>query len=96
MRTTDNGNGKRAIRLGARRIHEETGISLPVCKVLAGWLRDPLGPFYAAHRREGRVPRLVRRARRAVALVPEGAYDAGYSNRFRVEIQGPAGSLVVG
>ena len=73
-------------RIRAYAVHRATGLSMPVAKVLARWGRSELGVLWAAYDRAGRMPKLLRRAQRA--LRTEGTEE---ERDWAVYAEGPAG-----
>jgi hypothetical protein len=80
--------------MDAKTLKTQTGLSLPVCKVIARWTRSDMGTLWAAHEREGRVPKLLRRARKAIVI--EELFPMGETGIYTLYAVGPKGRYEIG
>jgi hypothetical protein len=80
--------------MNAKEIKKATGLSLPVCKIIAGWVRTN-HPYYSAWEREGRVPKLIRRARRAL-VIENSRFSGSQTDCFTLCAVGPKGRQEIG
>lgn len=82
--------------MNAKELKRATGLSLPVCKIIAGWVRSDMGVLYSAHEREGRVPKLIRRARRAVVVEDDRRFVDSQTDMFTIYAVGKSGRQEIG
>ena len=81
--------------MNAKELKRVTGLSLPVCKIIAGWVRTG-SPYYASAEREGKVPKLIRRARRALVIESDQFFIDSQTDMFILYAVGPKGRQEIG